>query len=214
MPLYGKNVKVVYKVLLWTESKTPTAVLTWRRMCPQQEHIDSDGMWEHWWQLPYRLTREVRLQSFCYRILNRIIPCNVYLRQIRVKNSEECSFCSNRDDLYHFFYGCEDTAKFWKGVCKWLRTNSAVITIPRNIAELDFLLGLIDTDEIDFRLNFILMLGKFYVYREKVFGDGLLEPYKFLVELKTVLNVERQACIREGKLLKKFAKWQRFYDEL
>lgn len=208
------TVKIIYKVFLWTECKVPTAVKSWQRICPGQEHVFSEGIWEHWWRLPYKLTREERLQSFCYRVLNKIIPCNVYLKQLRVKDSEECSFCHGRDDLYHYFYGCNDTAVFWKGVCKWLKNNSAVITVPRNIPELEFLLGIVDTDEIDFRLNFILMLGKFYVYREKIFGDGLLEPYKFLVELKAVLNTERIICLKEGKLVKKFSKWQHFYDEL
>lgn len=132
------STKFIYKILLWTEYKTPTAVHTWQKLCSDQDHIHLEGMWEHWWSLPYRLAREVRLQAFCYRILNRVIPCNVYLKQICFKNSEVCSYCQNRDDLYHFFYGCNDTALFWKGVCKRLRENSGVITFPRKISELEF----------------------------------------------------------------------------
>lgn len=143
-----------------------------------------------------------------------MIPCNVYLRQIRVKNSDICDYCGGMDDLYHFFYGCEHTPPFWAGLGKWLRSNSAIVALSRSISELEFILGIIDTDDIDFRVNFILLLGKFYIYRQKIFAQGALDPYQFLVELKSVLTIERMACIREGKLQKKFSKWQAFYDEL
>lgn len=208
------TVKAVYRVRIWTEARVPTAVRRWQELYEGSEWVESEGMWEHWRRLPFRLTREVRLQSFYYRLLNRIIPCNVYLQQLRVKESVECSFCGDRDDLYHFFYGCPETKAFWASLGKWLRQNSAVIALPRTISEVEFLLGILDTDEMDLRLNFILLLGKFYIYKEKVFGKGLLEPYKFLVELKNVLLVERLACLREHSLRKKFTKWQLFFDEL
>lgn len=47
-----------------------------------------------------------------------------------------------------------------------------------------------------------------------MFGDGVLDVYRFLIELKNLLLVERLACIQDGALKKKFAIWERFYEEL
>lgn len=208
------TVKMVYNVRNWTEARTPTSVKRWQELYDGSEWMDSDGMWDHWRRLPFRLTREVRLQSFHYRLMNRVIPCNLYLHQLRIKDSVECTFCGGRDDLYHFFYGCQETKVFWASLGKWLRHNSAIVTLPRNISEIEFLLGIIDTDEMDFRLNFLLLFGKFYIYKDKVFGEGRLDPYQFLVELKNVLVMEKMACAREHSLKKKFTKWQAFLNEL
>lgn len=54
----------------------------------------------------------------------------------------------------------------------------------------------------------------FYIYKQKLFGDGVLDPYKVLVEFKNLLLVEKLACIQEGSLRKKFALWNEFFDEL
>lgn len=150
--------KTVYRVLLWTEYKTPAAELKWQQLYESQDHVHSDEMWIHWRTLPYRLTREVCLQSFVFRLLHRIIPCNAYLCQIKIKQDNGCSYCNRKDDLYHFFFGCAETELFWARVGRWLKGNSAVVALPRNISELEFLLGVIDTDDNDFRLNFILYL--------------------------------------------------------
>lgn len=208
------TVKMIYKVRIWADAKVPTSVRKWQELYEGSEWVDSEGMWEHWRRLPFRLTREVRLQSFYYRLLNRVIPCNVYLHRLRIKSSAECSFCGSRDGLYHFFYGCAETKIFWARLGNWLRQNSAIIALPRRMVELEFLLGMMDTDEMDFRLNFILLFGKFFIYKEKVFGKGHLEPYKFLVELKNVLSIERLACAREHSLRRKFTKLQYFFEEL
>lgn len=62
-----------------------------------------------------------------------------------------------------------------------------IVILPISMSEIEFLLGLIDTNEMDFRLNFLLLFETFFIYKEKIFGEGRLNPYKFLVELKNVL---------------------------
>lgn len=187
---------------------------SWIKEFEDFEGINSDLYWNFWYYLPYALSREVRLQSFQFRVLHRTIPCNVYLQRIRVRDSGVCSFCDEVDDLVHFFYYCPITAKFWDSVALWLEANSSKIDFPQEIEEPEFLFGIKGPGEELKRLNFILMYGPFYVYKQKVFGNGELDTYKFLVELKNLLLVEKLCCIQEGTLRKKFSLWSDFFNEL
>lgn len=38
-------------------------------------------------------------------------------------------------------------------------------------------------------MNYILLLGKFYVYREKTFHNNMLDVYEFMMEFKNTLAV-------------------------
>lgn len=87
-----------------------------------------------------------------------------------------------------------------------------VVARLRTITESEFLLEMVHTDDIDFCLNYIIFLGKFSIYK-KIFGTGNLDPYTAGF-LAVCLAVERLACMREGKLQRKFAKWNLFYNEL
>lgn len=58
----------------------------------------------------------------------------------------------------------------------------------------------------DFRINYIMLLARFYIYREKIYNEGFLSVYEFLIEFKTALRVEKWACTNEGKVQEKFTK--------
>lgn len=71
-----------------------------------------------------------------------------------------------------------------------------------------------DTPE-DYRINFIMLLARFYIYREKVFNNGYLSVYEFLIELKTSLRVEKWACTKDGNVQEKFLKnWDKLLELL
>lgn len=69
----------------------------------------------------YKATRETKLQSFHFKVLHRIIPCNVYLKQIRIKDAEWCQFCDESDTIVHFLFICAKIQPFWKAVSTWFR---------------------------------------------------------------------------------------------
>lgn len=206
--------KELYQVLMQSKKHKIAAKAAWTREFEDIEGILSDLNWTYWYSLPFSITREVRLQSFQFRVLHRTIPCNVYLQQIRVKESKTCSFCNDWDDLIHFFYYCPATVEFWDSVALWLSSNSETVTFPEDIEETDFLFGLQGKGENERRLNLILLYGRFYIYKQKVFNNGELDTYKFLIELKNLLLIEKLACIQEGTRKRKFAFWEIFFQEL
>lgn len=160
------------------------------------------------------MSREVRIQAFHYKVLHRTLPCNAFLHQLKIKTSNQCTFCSEKDDILHYLYLCPDTCAFWQSLSLWLTNNSDAVSLPRQLEVTDFLFGIRDNDAKSHRINFIILLGKFYIYKQKLFHGGSLDTYAFLVELKHILTIERMACLQEGAYKKKFAVWEVFYDEL
>lgn len=127
------STKQLYKILLAGRKHTPTAQLKWREIFSEVEEMQIEGRWKYWYNLPYRISREVKLQSFQYRLLNRILPCNKYLAQIRVISSPICNFCNRVDDTFHFLYGCSETTDFWNSLSLWLEQYAEVVQFPKNI---------------------------------------------------------------------------------
>lgn len=209
------STKDLYKTLMCKKDHISSAQRKWCNIFYNEEEIQLAGRWVFWFNLPYKTTREVKYQSFQYRILQRILPCNEYLAQIRVLPSATCSFCTEMDDLFHFMYGCQKTKEFWDSLAAWLRHHSNAVRFPYNILEYELLFGVYGNSVKEHRLNYILLLARFYIYREKIYNDNNLDVYRFLVELKNALVVERWACIKEGSFTNKFKnRWELFFEEL
>lgn len=209
------STKELYEILLQRNKKVPTARARWKEYFINDGIVQTDDIWKFWNLVPYQLSREVKLQSFQFRILNRILPCNEYLKRIRVKDSDLCEYCGEEDNIFHFLYECPDTISFWSELAGWLEQFLDLIPFPKEIMEYDFLFGLQGSSIEISRINYVFLLGKFFVYRQKLFDNNNLDVYQFLCEFKNILAVEKMACIREGSSKKKFNKvWKTVYERL
>lgn len=209
------STKRLYKILMAKKGHIPTAQLKWCEIFQDVEEIHLAGRWKFWYNLPYKISREVKLQSFQYRLLNRILPCNKYLAQLRVLSSPVCSYCNRVDDTFHFLYECAETKNFWNSLSLWLEQFDGVVEFPKSILEYEFMFGISGDSLEDFRINSIMLLARFYIYREKIYNNGFLSVYEFLIELKTALRVEKWACTSEGKVQEKFIeRWDRIMEIL
>lgn len=56
--------KDIYKILMKKKVNIPTTRMKWTQILGDCEEIHLAGYWKYWSSLPYRLTHEVRLQSF------------------------------------------------------------------------------------------------------------------------------------------------------
>ena len=59
--------------------------------------------------IPFKVMRSTELQSFQYRVLNRIIFCNKWLHKMNIKDRPTCDFCTAEDNITHFFIDCPNT---------------------------------------------------------------------------------------------------------
>ena len=47
-------------------------------------------------------TNDFKLRNFQYKLLDRILPTNVFLIKIGIKESDQCNFCNNAtDSIFH-----------------------------------------------------------------------------------------------------------------
>lgn len=47
-----------------------------------------------------------------------------------------------------------------------------------------------------------------------VVGEGNLDLFQFLLELKARLSIERLCCYVDGSYARRFKRWERFYDSV
>ncbi len=59
------------------------------------------------------LLKFVERQSFQYKLLHRVIACNAWLKNVRIKNTPTCQYCNEDDDIQHFHLFCSKTHDFW-----------------------------------------------------------------------------------------------------
>ena len=180
----------------------------WAELFPKELHE-----WETWskiYALPYMVTRETKLQSFQYKVIHRILVCNKYLSNIRVKNSPVCTYCDGQNDtIEHFLVKCPPVGYFWKSVFKWL--NLVVKVDTTGVGECDLLFGLTQKRSNRDVLNLVLLKAKYYIYRQRLYHNCQLDILEWLKEFKMSLLSEQYICNLENKS-KKFVKWMKVLD--
>ena len=74
----------------------------------------SDDQWKHIFSQPLIETDDSKLQTLQFRINHRILYTNTFLMKIKIKESEQCTFChSARETLIHVLWECPYTQTLW-----------------------------------------------------------------------------------------------------
>lgn len=196
--------KTFYMAAIAAQKWTPTAAKRWEENDSSPLHIADHAEWSQISLRPFQSTRETKLQSLQYKINHRISPCNVYLHQIRIKETDKCSFCNDRDTELHFFHSCEPVSRLWRQICSWFE---AVQNLQlREVSPKEFLFGTPTDSQRGKMSNYILAHTKFFVMRQKLFHNGQLDLTHWLREFRDRLRIENHIAYREGKL-SRFRKW-------
>ena len=118
--------------------------------------------WSEIFKLPYETTRETKLQSLQYQIINRYFPCGHNLNIWYSTNEYSCSFCNENESLEHYFYSCPYVKRFWKSFMNWWKT---IYDCYIQLNVLDILFGIVNenNDNMIGCLNFCILLAKRYI---------------------------------------------------
>ena len=161
--------------------------------------------------MPFKVTQETKLQSFQFRVIHRIIPCNKWLYNITVKSSSKCDFCNEEDNLLHYFIYCPNTNLLWKCFFNWWYTITK-IDIKETLDE-HILFGYPGNNEIETVLNFCVLLAKWFIYCRKLNNNNDMDFYQYQVQLKERLYIERMLCIKNNSP-QNFDKWSIIYEHM
>jgi hypothetical protein len=185
--------KKVYWKLLGKTVKQATAIEQWISLFPFLHDNDLDDIFI----IPKTVT-ETRLQSFQYKLLHRIFPCNYKLFKWSIVESPKCNNCDLVDTQEHYFFYCNESRSFWNSVETWLRELYNV-HIPLKITDVMFGIPHRKTqDNMLYILNFVTVYGKWYIYTRKKECKRLIFA-RFKKYLKYTLSVEYQVAINKNK---------------
>ena len=199
--------KHVYDVLICKEFVKPTALGKWEEIY----HIDEND-WSSIFKNPYFCSRETKLQSFQYKIINRIIVCKKWLYNLKVVNSPICTRCSKNtvEDINHLLIECSELENFW---CKLENWWNQISSHHIKLSDKHILFGIYYDNKFYKNINFVILLAKWYIYNQ-AYLDQKVDFYKFLILLKSKVETERFICTRNGQLSKFEKQWTEIIDNL
>lgn len=145
----------------------------------------------------FRSTRETKLQSLQYKIINRIVPCGTHLKQLRIRETDECPKCKMKDSIIHFFFHCNVVCDLWRKICGWFLDN--VNLHLERITPKEFLLGVPSDYHMSKIINFTLIQIRFFIFRQKLFHNSELCLFQWLREYRDKLRTEKWISSRTGK---------------
>lgn len=197
--------KAVYSSIILAKDHQSTAYSRWTEGVKNSIKVNNEAEWKTFCLSSFKTVRETKIQSLQYKILNRILPCNAYLKQLRIREDDSCSFCKQADTIEHFLFLCPRVQGFWGNVCAWFG-NSVDLQL-QHIDAKEFVFGTDTASRWGKIVNFITLQVKHFVHRQKLFHHGDLRLIHFLQELKVKLKCEKFLSYQEGKSAR-FRKWQ------
>ena len=156
--------KLFYWILVSKKYRKPTCTVKWIEQFPLFNNVN-ESIWHRIFSMPFTVTRETKLQSFQYRLVHRIIPCNKWLYDITIRDSSLCSFCKEEDSLTHFFIHCKITKAFWISFFHWWHRTSGIDI--QNTLDEHILFGYPGNNDVEDVLNYCMLFGKYYIYCKK-----------------------------------------------
>ncbi len=117
-PLNKLSCKEIYWHMINKDNHIPASKSKWHQLFPLLSK-DADNLWPEIYKLPFIITRETKLQSFQYKIIHRIISCNKWLYNIKIKDNSQCNYCECEDTIEHFSLLCENSHMFWSEWHNW-----------------------------------------------------------------------------------------------
>ena len=184
LKLEDMNCKLFTRIFVSKIVCRPVAEIKWYR-----DLKTDDIEWNFYYTLAFKTTKDTKIQSLQYYILNRIYPCNYWLSKWNDDVSSTCNFCDKDDDLEHYFFKCESLHLFWDSIRHWWYNN---LGCTFNLSTKDVILGLCnayDDESIFDNINYIILLAKYYIMKCRK-RELVIEFQDFIHYMKQKLEVE------------------------
>ena len=180
VPIIKLKNKQIYNKLIEKKTNSPTAINTWINIYPFLEKIH----WKNIYNTNTKITKEPYLQSFNYKILNRITNCNHNLHKWGLSNNNTCAYCPMVDTIEHHFFDCPVVKNMWTKLEIWLKDNQDII---HNFKLCEILLGVpepyfndIDTFTI---INYMSLILKWYINQQRT-----LKEIPYFIDFLSILR--------------------------
>ena len=156
------------------------------------------------YELPFKVTVENKLRSFQCKIIHNIIPTNLSLYKMNIKETPQYEHCLFQNEtLVHMFLERSLVESFWKDVITWWNIKCSDNINP---SYTEILYGYKPESKSFCALNHYLLIVKYHIFctRNKSESASLKV---FLALLQNKIKCERQMAIKNLNCRKYKAKW-------
>jgi hypothetical protein len=168
------------------------------------------------WKSVYRFfasIKDTKMKAFQYKIINILLPCNLYLRIIGKSETDKCDRCGKLDDIVHYIVKCPATTLLWQQVNRWWNNLTSQDIV---ISEQDIMLGLkprINKIEKEEQLNVIILAVKWKIHANKQDGQETC-LYQAMIAVKQMIDTLECIACRNMKKDRHDKVWGEIKDHL
>ena len=161
-----------------------------------------DREWKLIHTVPFRVTKDSRLQWFQYRIINKILATNSFLFKIKIKDSKYCNFChSEEETIEHLLWECDNLQSLLVEFEHYLENKSGrQITFTKK----SFILAC--TENNNNIQNTIFLWLKYYVYTARCKEKPLNLP-SAISQMKIFYETQKYISYKNRKNVRFDAQW-------
>lgn len=210
--IFYKNVKGckdMYNVLINEKKSQVSAKLKWiEENDPPYEETD----WHKIFELPFKITRDSKLQWLQFQTLHRILPTNYYLHKLKLIESPNCSFCRKHPEtIDHLFVECYEVKKLWRAVEDlFLRQYMIPITFDRH----NIIFGKYEDCKKNRVPNLLIFITKHYIFTCRFKTVPTLIFMDLKEKIKSRFLIEKYLLLRNCKFDEYENHWQHIIDSL
>lgn len=177
----NKISKVIYVELRNKIFTKPTSITKWEA---ELEIVIDQDMWNMSCNAIYINMFSTKLRTFQFKILNRILPNNINLNKMGIKDSSKCTFCKTEEETYtHLFWSCKFIKILWTRIFNWLN-NITETQIEFTPAEVLLYSPIID--EIPYNMLFCLIKHHIYYCKLKDTIPNLFGTINYINHIKQI----------------------------
>ena len=184
-----------YSLFIVKLKREPTCIPKWKEEFPEF-NTARDDIWDDIFSLAFKTTRDTALQSFQYKLIHRLTPCQKKLFDMKISDSPKCNFCNKNDTLLHFFLYCPKVKQFWHSLFQWWNNlGNLNIDIESDALQEIIIFGIQANEDVLCVFNFCSLNAKHYIYKQRLFHENNVDFYEYLIELKYKLTLEKRICL-------------------
>ena len=160
------------------------------------------------YSLPFRVTNEVKLSVFQYKIVHNILYTNKILHKMKKKKQPDCPYCHGIDQTpLHLFVKCSIAKSFWNKFTKWYNTTcGGNIALEQN----EIIYGVLKYTSSCLTLNHLIIIGKYFLYINGVHDEKRPQFTDFVTLVNEKIELEKYIAITTNKLPSFNKKWSNF----
>jgi hypothetical protein len=197
----------VYWELVSRKTTRPICALKWCTLY----NIDLED-WKGIYKF-YAEIKDTKLKAFQFKILNNLLPCNLYLKRIGKSETDKCLTCNKLEDITHYLADCPASKELWKGLSIWWKEIGEQ---EINIEERDIILGLSSRKEatkMQYQLNCIILAAKRTIHAKKQMGE-VCSFFHIKAAIKNMLETLSFIADKNHKTTKHNQTWGKIIEHL